>query len=37
MQDILGLDVLHAAETLELTVDHDRNTGAESLTLLHAV
>jgi len=31
------LEVLNSAETLELTIDHDSETGAEGLTLLHTV
>ena len=34
---ILALQMLHAAETLELAVDHDAETTRERLALLHAV
>jgi len=32
----LGLEMLRAAETLQLTVDHDRQTSTQRLTFLHA-
>jgi len=32
----LGFEVLRAAETFELTVDHDRQPSTQRLTLLHA-
>ena len=32
-----GLELLRRAQTVELSIDHDGHSGAESLTLCHAV